>query len=249
MQPELSVIIPIYNESGSFESFFMEWRNVFSKLAPNFEIIAINDGSTDGTGRILDKIRKDHRYVRVTHQLRTGHSEAVRRGLELARGKYVLVLDANGRFETSDFEQFWKEKGTARLVIGNRTHRLDSIARRMIHRAIIKWSQLLFKTSLPDGNISFRLMDRETAMKFSPLFPKGCESFNLAIALIIKQEIPALVKEIRIPYRKRKHGFSSTSFYKFLGLNLTYAKELLSIRLKKRQFLEANPSLLQPALT
>lgn len=245
MQPELSVIIPIYNEAGHFENFFQEWRDSLNRTVSSYEIVAINDGSTDGTGRILDKIRKDNSNVRVTHQLRTGHSEAVRRGLELARGKFILILDANGRFETEDFETLWQEKGTARLVLGSRTHRLDPLSRRLTQRAITKWSSLLFKTTVSDGNISFRLIDRATLLKFFPLLPKGTESLHLAMALVIKQEMPSLVKEIRIPFRKRKYGMSSTSFPKFLALNLTYAKELLQIRFKKKALFSEEPALRQ----
>lgn len=235
MQPELSVIVPVYNEASSLESFIHTWLTFLKTLVPHFEIVVMNDGSTDGTGRILDRLRKENLNIRVTHQLRNGHSEAIRRGIETAKGKYLLFLDANGRYETCDFERFWAEKGMARFVIGNRTHRLDTLPRRILNSLLNAWARLLFKSQLHDGNISFRLIERETAIKYASILPKELESFNLVLALLVKQEIPGLVKEIKIPYRKRTVGVSSTSFYKFFSLHMRYARELFSVRLQRRK--------------
>ncbi len=235
MQPELSVIIPVYNEATSLESFIHTWHSFLQTLTPKFEMVIMNDGSTDGSGRILDKLRKENPNIRVTHQLRNGHSEAIRRGIETAKGKYLLFLDANGRYETCDLERFWTEKGMARFVIGHRTHRLDTLPRRLMNSLLNTWAKMLFHSELKDGNISFRLIERETALKYASVLPKELESFNLVLALLVKQEIPDLVKEIKIPYRKRTEGFSSTSFYKFFALQLTYARELFSVRMQKRK--------------
>src|SRR5262249_8248265 len=93
---ELSVVMPCFNESPTIETTLREWESYFSELTPSFEIIVVNDGSKDGTGRILDRLRKEMKNLRVIHQLNLGHGRAARRGYEAARGKYVLELDCDG---------------------------------------------------------------------------------------------------------------------------------------------------------
>src|SRR3989338_8550426 len=96
-QPELSIVMPCYNESAGIEPVLMEWLLFLRGLKlSSFEIVVINDGSTDGTGRILDKLRRESRELRVFHQLNVGHGRAVRRGYETARGRYVAQVDSNG---------------------------------------------------------------------------------------------------------------------------------------------------------
>src|SRR5439155_6811729 len=99
--PELSLVIPCYNEADAIENVVRDWCVSLDELVGegNYEILIVNDGSTDGTGRILDRIRRERKCLRVIHQLNLGHDVAARRGYDLARGRFVAQIDGNGRFE------------------------------------------------------------------------------------------------------------------------------------------------------
>ena len=93
--PKVSICVMSYNH-GAFIQQAME--SVLSQEASfPFEIVIVNAGSSDGTGRILDQLRKDHLEIRILHQLKIGHSKSVRKGYEAARGDYIAQVDANGR--------------------------------------------------------------------------------------------------------------------------------------------------------
>ncbi len=228
---DVSVIIPCYNEADGIESLLRDWNDTLSAEVEKFEIIVINDGSLDGTGRILDRLRKEMPHLRVIHQLNAGTSAAVRRGYEIARGHYLCQVDATGRYEPSDFLRMWEVRHYA-LILANRTHRLDGIMHRLTSLAFRKWTQLLFGTPFHDPNVSFRLFRRDIASRYYQLLPQQSESLNLGLGVLIYYHFPELTTQINVPFRRRTHGYSHTRFMNRLGQGITLGVELLRLRMK-----------------
>jgi len=227
---DVSVVIPCYNEADGIEPLLREWNETLTAEISSFEIVVINDGSTDGTGRILDRLRKEMPHLRVTHQLNAGTSAAVRRGYEMAKGHYLLQVDATGRFEPSDFLRMWEVRHYS-LVLANRTHRLDSLTQRLTSLAFRKWTQILFGTPFHDPNVSFRLFRRDVASRYYSLLPVATESLNLGLGVLIYYHFPEATTEINVPFRRRTHGHSHTGFLDRLTRGITLAVELLRLRL------------------
>ena len=75
--PELSVVVPCFNESNLIEGVLRQWIEMLVGEQIDFEMVVVNDGSSDGTGRILDNLRGEFAQVRVIHQLNFGHGRAV----------------------------------------------------------------------------------------------------------------------------------------------------------------------------
>lgn len=229
--PELSVVIPCYNESDAIEGVVREWIAFLETTVESFEILIINDGSTDGTGRILDRLRKEHKALRVMHQLNLGHDGAVRRGYEMARGRYILQIDANGRYEPGDFERMWAERETNRLVLGQRTHRLDNFFHRFLTDILRRMLRWFFKIELSDPNAPFRLMQRYPALLYLKGFPSTLASVDLTLAVLIKQEYPAEVLEVPVPYRLRRTG-TGESLPALFARAVAFAMDLMRLRFK-----------------
>ena len=200
-QLELSVVMPSYNELDSIEPVIKDWTAFLTENIPSFEIVVINDGSTDGTGRALDKLRKDIRQLRVIHQLNTGHGRAIRRGYELARGKYILQINSDGRYETGDFLHLWNERKNADLILAHRTHRLDNILHRTFSNAIRRTAQTLFSITLQDPNVPFRLFHRDAVMATLSKLPAHWDSVNLAMSVLMMKEAKQKVLEVKVPDR------------------------------------------------
>ena len=96
MDPKASVIIPCWNvEKWVEDAVNSVLRSTFS----DFEIIAVDDGSTDSTGAILERLAEEDPHVRVVHQANRGLSGARNSGLDVARGEYVFFLDSDDTFE------------------------------------------------------------------------------------------------------------------------------------------------------
>lgn len=227
---ELSVIMPCYNESEGIETFLREWTRFLEEEVGSFEMVVVNDGSTDGTGRILDRLRKQMKALRVIHQLNTGHGRAVRKGMEASRGKYVLQVDANGRHEPRDSLRMWEKREEACLILGYRTHRLDNVLRRSFSQILKHWVRLLFGFDLQDANVPFRLVHRETAVKYLSLVSPFRKSVNLLIAILLRRDFPKGVIEIPIPYRNRQWGRSHEKFSVAFKRGLRFLMESLQLR-------------------
>jgi dolichol-phosphate mannosyltransferase len=92
----LSVVIPVFNESATVEALFASLRERLDALGDSYEVLFVDDGSRDGTGDMIDDItRRDPRFRAVHFSRNFGHQAAVTAGLHFARGRAVVVMDAD----------------------------------------------------------------------------------------------------------------------------------------------------------
>ena len=89
---EISVVIPVYNKAEYLDSCF---NSILKQDFDAFEVVVVNDGSTDGSGNICDKWAEQDKRLRVIHTENGGVTAARRKGVEAARGKYVVFADAD----------------------------------------------------------------------------------------------------------------------------------------------------------
>jgi hypothetical protein len=231
---ELSVVVPCFNENPHLEGVLLGWLQELREQALSFEIIAVNDGSLDGTGRTLDKLRKDNPEIRLFHQLNTGSVRAYRRGYEMARGQFVLSISANGRCEPSDFSSLWNKRLGSQLVLAQRTHRLDSFLSRKSSSFVSSLAYRLFNLKVEEPGIGFRLFMREPLLPLLEQIPIEWHSFHWAVTVLIGQNYPSGISEVKVPYRhrlERKSPFRRTSLLKSGWLHL---KEAVSLKWQTR---------------
>lgn len=100
-QPLVSVIVPVYNVAGYLEESL---KSLIEQSYQNLDIIIIDDGSTDGGEKYVDKFAKNRKNVRVIHQENRGLSAARNRGLEIAKGDYITFLDSDDFFAKDAIE-------------------------------------------------------------------------------------------------------------------------------------------------
>ncbi len=98
----LSVVIPIYNVEQYLEQMV---DSVLKQTFDNFELILVNDGSTDRSGEICNEYQKKDERVKVLHQTNGGHTRARKVGVESAAGKYVMILDSDDQIDLKMFEK------------------------------------------------------------------------------------------------------------------------------------------------
>ncbi|HNY65826.1 MAG TPA: glycosyltransferase [Deltaproteobacteria bacterium] len=94
--PDISVIIPMYNEQDNAQDTIRRVTQVLASSGKSFEIIPVNDGSTDGTLQVLGGIARSNTHVRVaSYEKNGGRGKALRYGLKFARGRYIATIDAD----------------------------------------------------------------------------------------------------------------------------------------------------------
>lgn len=228
--PELSLVMPCYNEALGIETLLMEWLDVLRIEVESFELIVINDGSTDGTGRILDKIRRESGELRVFHQLNVGHGRAIRRGYEVARGRFVAQVDSNGCVDTSDFFRLWALRNQYSLVLGRRTHRIDSFLRRGSAYLSRRTIRLLFDVQLSDPDTPLRIMHADLLKQLLPIIPKTQHGLNLALSVLFKRMGANNVVEIPVPFRLRSLGKYHSSVVSTLSATGNVMGELINLK-------------------
>ena len=96
MDVEISVVAPVYNESGNLPELYKRLTKTLKSITQRYEIIFINDGSTDNTESLIRKIRRNDKKVKaVSFSRNFGHMAAVNAGLQVARGQRVVLMDAD----------------------------------------------------------------------------------------------------------------------------------------------------------
>jgi glycosyltransferase involved in cell wall biosynthesis len=158
----LSAFFPAHNEAANLDRLVAAWHPVLSRHTARFEMIVVDDGSTDGTGDAAERLAARYPEVRVVrHAVNRGYGGALKTGLASARMDFVFFTDADLQFDPADLAALVARIADADLVTGYRTGRRDSALRRLNGWA---WSALM-RALLPvharDVDCAFKLLRRE----------------------------------------------------------------------------------------
>lgn len=125
--PELSVVVLAFNELDSLRPTLSELLAVLDRLGRDFEVVIVNDGSSDGTGKVADAIARERDDVRVIHhEVNRGLGGGYRTGFASARGAYLTFFPADGQFPAETIGVFLPMMSSNDLVLGYLPARGDS---------------------------------------------------------------------------------------------------------------------------
>ncbi len=139
--PEISVVIPLHNEATTLDELYRRVRAVMEALGQPWELVLVNDGSTDDTPRLLDALYKADRRVTVVHLRRNyGQTPALMAGFHHARGELIVSLDGDLQHAPEEIPNFVEkiEEGYD-MVSGWRTARSDAFLTRTVPSRIANW--------------------------------------------------------------------------------------------------------------
>jgi len=170
MMEQLSIVIPCYNEEKRIEKTLKIIKDYCEHNISKYEIILVNDGSTDNTGILLDKYRNDKIKV-LTFYGNCGKGAAVKKGIETSEYNYILFTDADNSTPIEQIEKLYPFIQNNDIVIGSRE--IDSssvIVSQHIGRKFIGWCfrqlyYLLLGLKIKDTQCGFKLFRRENALK------------------------------------------------------------------------------------
>jgi len=198
---DLSLVVICHNVADRIEALLGEWREFFVGTAVPFEILAVNDGSTDGTGRVLDKMRRENACLRVIHQLHIGEPLATRRAYDHARGRYLLRVDGEGACGPEIFEPLWAGREGRMIVIGRRARKPIGLWGLAIERCLRMLSRGLFRVAIEDPGCPARLLLRPAALVSIRNLPESIRHADLALCVWLLSAQPSLVAEVDVGVR------------------------------------------------
>ncbi|PIR43267.1 cell wall biosynthesis glycosyltransferase [candidate division WWE3 bacterium CG10_big_fil_rev_8_21_14_0_10_32_10] len=208
---DLSVFFPLYNEEKNIKPLVKECIKVFPKIAENFEIILINDGSTDKTRDIAKQLEKKYKNVRLVSQRNKGYGGAVKRGFKEAKYKWVFFSDGDLQFDLSEVKKFIAYTKNFDLVIGYRKNRAEGTKRRVIAKMLKLWNLIFlgFPKNIKDIDCAFKLIKKDAIVSATPLLSNGA---MLTTEFLLKSHKKGFkIKQIGVKHYKRKYGNSTGS--------------------------------------
>ncbi len=205
MTPQLSLVIPVYNEAGNIRPLAARAAEVLRGLARPFEIIFVNDGSTDTTAaEIADAQARWPECRELAMPRNAGQAAALLAGLTAARGEFLLMMDGDGQNDPGDFPKLLAlvESGRCDLACGWRVERHDSTLRRIMSRIANVVRGAILRDGVHDSGCQLRAMRREVREAFFPM--ELMQSFIPALAVAAGFR----VGEVPVRHHARQHGDS-----------------------------------------
>src|SRR4026209_2710027 len=106
----LSVFFPAYNDSGTIASMVIRAVKAASELTPDYEVIVVNDGSTDATAEIADELSRTYPHVRVVHHpANRGYGGALQTGFRTAAKDLIFYTDGDAQYDPAEMSLLWRE--------------------------------------------------------------------------------------------------------------------------------------------
>ncbi|HEY8438108.1 MAG TPA: glycosyltransferase family 2 protein [Candidatus Limnocylindrales bacterium] len=206
--PRLSYFFPAHNEEANVEGLVAEALETLPSLAETFEIIVVNDGSRDATGRIADELTAANPGIvrAVHHRTNQGYGAALRSGFRAARFEHVGFTDGDRQFNVADLGRLIERMAQADdpdAVVGYRIKRADPLVRTLYARAYRLANRIFFGLRVRDVDCACKLF-RRSALEGIAVESGG--AFFSAELLIKLQTAGRSVAEVGVPHYPRTAG-------------------------------------------
>jgi glycosyltransferase involved in cell wall biosynthesis len=160
--PGLTVFFPAYNDGGTIASMVIRAIQAASALTSDFEVIVVNDGSSDSTAQVADELARIYPQVRVVHHLANrGYGGALQTGFASATKELIFYTDGDAQYDPGEMAALWTQMTEdADLVNGYKISRSDPLHRIVIGRIYHHMVKTLFGLKVRDVDCDFRLVRR-----------------------------------------------------------------------------------------
>ncbi|MFM7148706.1 MAG: glycosyltransferase, partial [Gemmataceae bacterium] len=205
----LSLVIPAYNEEAGIRLAIAEADEALSRLCRQYEILVVDDGSSDATAQHAEGEAALRPHVRVIrHDKNRGYGAALRTGFQAARLEHVAFTDADRQFHLDDLQTMLPLTEQAAVVVGYRVDRKDPWRRRFLSRGYNTMARSLLGTQVRDVDCALKVFHRDALRRLMPQ-SNGFFVNTEMLTRACQEGIPTI--EIGVRHRPRLQGQSSVS--------------------------------------
>jgi dolichol-phosphate mannosyltransferase len=218
-RPELMIVMPVFNERASVRKVVIEWFNEVQNWTEDFVFLAINDGSTDESYRLLERLADQlGSRFEVVNQTNRGHGQSCLEGYREACTRdipFVFQIDSDGQCDPQFFFRFWRERSVYDVIYGVRRRREDGW-RRVVASAVLRLFLLLTTgANCKDANVPYRLMKTQHLIPALNRIPRDFFLANVALAVVLKIDGGLRTGYVPIRFRERYGGEPSVALHRF----------------------------------
>jgi glycosyltransferase involved in cell wall biosynthesis len=205
--PSITVFFPAYNDQGSISSLVEAALDVLPALTHDYEVLVVNDGSTDSTASIIDDLAARYTAVRpIHHERNTGYGGALRTGFSQASKDLVFYTDGDGQYDVRELAKLHPLMiPGVDVVNGYKISRSDTIDRRLIGWCYKHVARMLFRLPIRDVDCDFRLLRRSAIHHIELSSTTGAICVELVRKLHAAGHVFA---EVPVHHYPRRHGRS-----------------------------------------
>jgi dolichol-phosphate mannosyltransferase len=235
-EPQLTVVIPVYNEQDAIPSVLAEWTLELERLGVDYRLAVYDDGSRDGTPRILAELAERDPRIGVAVQPNRGHGPTILRGYREAGSPWIFQVDSDGEMASSHFAALWRERDRYDFLVGDREDRESPLVRRLVSAGSRAAVHLMIGNGVRDVNSPYRLMRRETLVRLLDLVPEDAFAPNTLLSgLAARARLRIL--EVPVPHEGRRSGRGSLNARRLLaGVTRSFADTVATaVRVRRRR--------------
>lgn len=203
--PELTIFFPFWNEEKNVKYVVENAIEVAEKIADVWEIIIVDDGSSDKTYQIGQEMASKNKNVSVvSHKPNRGYGAALKEGFSNAKYKYVVFTDGDRQFDFSQVSRLIDEIGSCDIVIGFRKKRRDDMSRHILMNLLKVWDYIFFRFYFKDIDCGFKLFTKDALDKIMPLRSEGAMITTEILAKATRKKLR--IKEVEVNHYPREYG-------------------------------------------
>jgi len=194
---ELSIFFPFWNEGKNLEQVISKAIPVAKKVADKWEIIMVDDGSSDNTAEVAKRLELKNPNLRlISHKPNRGYGAALKEGFKNAKYNLVVFADGDNQFDFSEVVRFLDKIEEADIVIGHRKKRVDNPFRHILMNLLKIWDLVLFGFYFRDIDCGFKLFRKQALNKIMPLKSEGAMITTEILAKAKKAHLKILQVEV-----------------------------------------------------
>lgn len=227
----ISIILPVFNEVKSLEHVLLSWNKYLNEKEIFHEFVICEDGSTDGTKELITWLEKKYPISNQSSKDRRGYGPGVISGIIASKFDYILCIDSDGQCMPNSFLEFYNNRNSADILIGNRNPRNDPIIRLIYSKLFKIIHDYLFDTKIKDPSCPFVFAKKKNYLILLDKLNYLKEGFWWGFVAAAKMS-RLKISQIDIVHYKRYDG--STVVYKLTKMPSIIFKNIIGlVRLKK----------------